>query len=75
MKTFEIPAVPILGREAVRDLHSKAVLSTDREGLRAYKDKVIQMENIKATHDELNNLKTEMQDIKALLQQFVSKAT
>lgn len=74
MKTFEIPAVPINGKDAYRDLHSKAVISTDLEGLRAYKDKVIQMENIKATHDELNNLKNDMQYIKFLLQKFVTKA-
>lgn len=74
MKTFEIQAVQITGKDAIRDLHSKAVTSTNIDGLRAYKDKVIQMDNIKATHEELNILKSEMQDIKTLLQKFVAKA-
>lgn len=75
MKTFEVSHVGIEGKSMVRDLHSKAVLNVDREGLRAYRDRVTQMEAVEESKRRLDALEGNITAIKGLLQQLVgSKA-
>ena len=64
----------------VRDLHSKALLNTDRialENFRQRKKMIAQQEDewnsIKNKVEELNILKDEMMEIKNLLRQLLSK--
>ena len=64
----------------VRDLHSKALLNTDRvslENFRQRKKLFIRQEDewnlIKNKVEELNSLKDEMMEIKDLLRQLLSK--
>ena len=64
MKTFDIDAVPIKDRKMMRDMNSKAIRSTDVEGLQAYKDRKKTMEEIKQTVEEVRDLKNEINTMK-----------
>ena len=63
----------------VRDLHSKALINTDRVALENYRKKR-QMEMLQAQRlqemeikvEELNNVRSEMLEIKSLLQKLVN---
>ena len=64
----------------VRDLHSKALLNTDRISLENFRQRKItfvrqedEWNSIKNKVEELNILKDEMMEIKDLLRQLLSK--
>ena len=64
----------------VRDLHSKALLNTDRVSLENFRQRKItfarqedEWSSIKNKVEELNILKDEMMEIKDLLRQLLSK--
>ena len=64
----------------VRDLHSKALLNTDRVALENHRQWTRQQEQqraelqiMKTKVDELNTMKEEILEIKALLQQLSQK--
>ena len=64
----------------VRDLHSKALLNTDRVSLENFRQRKItfarqedEWNSIKNKEEELNILKDEMMEIKDLLRQLLSK--
>ena len=64
----------------VRDLHSKALLNTDRVSLENFRQRKItfaqqedEWNSIKNKVEELNILKDEMMEIKDLLRQLLSK--
>ena len=64
----------------VRDLHSKALLNTDRVALENHRQWMKQQEQqrtewqiMKTKVDELNTMKEEILEIKALLQQLSQK--
>jgi hypothetical protein len=64
----------------VRDLHSKALLNTDRVSLENFRQRKItfarqedEWNSIKIKVEELNILKDEMMEIKDLLRQLLSK--
>ena len=64
----------------VRDIHSKALLSTDRVALDNHRHRQIMVsqqsfewQQMKAKVDELNTVKDEMLEIKALLQKILLK--
>ena len=64
----------------VRDLHSKALLNTDRVSLENFRQRKItftrqedEWNSIKHKVEELNILKDEMMEIKDLLRQLLSK--
>ena len=62
------------GREdLVRDVDSKAILSTDSKKLQEHREKKEFFKSLLAQKDDINTLKAEMQDIKALLQQIVKR--
>ena len=64
----------------VRDLHSKALLNTDRVALENHRQWMKQQEQqrtewqiMKTKVDELNTVRVEMLEIKALLQELLHK--
>ena len=64
----------------VRDIHSKALLSTDRVALDNHRHRQIMVsqqsfewQQMKTKVDELNTVKDEMLEIKALLQKILIK--
>lgn len=69
--------VPVEDSTFVRDIHSKAILNTDRAGLQNYyvqRDlyKKEQAEKLQA-NNRLTQLEEDMSEIKAMLRQLVSK--
>ena len=62
------------GREdLVRDVNSKAILSTDMKKLQEHREKKQFFKSILSQKDDINTLKAEMQEIKDLLQQIVKR--
>ena len=64
----------------VRDIHSKALLSTDKVALENHRQRqrflsqqAFEWQEMKIKVDELNNVKDEMLEIKALLQKLLNK--
>lgn len=61
----------------VRDGHSKAIISTDAAGLKAYKARKNKdkehTNQLRQFENDINTVKQEMQDIKILLQQILQK--
>ena len=64
MKEFPVATVPIQDRKMVRDMHSKAVVATDTDGLQAYRDRRAAMERMMNTTEEVQGLKEEINTIK-----------
>tara|TARA_B100000927_G_scaffold290255_1_gene288657 strand:+ start:1692 stop:1928 length:237 start_codon:yes stop_codon:yes gene_type:complete len=60
-------------RDYVRDKNSKAILSNNREGLRAYKIKRIQMQRVLEYENDINTLKSEISEIRTVLDVIVNK--
>lgn len=80
MKTYEIDRVPITDKRMSRDMSSKALLNNDLAALQAYKDKKRQMEETMNQKDEINklhaavdDLQSNMHDIKSLLTALLEK--
>ncbi len=71
MKTFEVSHVKINDKPMIRDMHSKAIISTDRDGLRAYRDKMAQMEAINQNKDRLDAVEQSMSEIKEMVSQLL----
>ena len=62
------------GREdLVREVHSKAILSTDAKKLQEHREKKEFFKSLLAQKDDISTLKAEMTEIKALLQQIVKR--
>ena len=57
----------------VRDEHSKAVINTDIKGLKQYKARKAQLDEIKNVKNDVDSLKDEMSEIKNLLLLLVEK--
>ena len=68
--------VKITDTAFVRDIHSKAILNTDRKGLEDYlmRKEIAKKQNQEAqeTKQRLNKIEEDMQEIKALLIQLNS---
>lgn len=62
-------------RDLIRDRNSKALLSINHEGLKAYKIKRIQQKKIIEYENDINTLKTELVEIKNTLELLVNKIT
>ena len=62
-------------RNFVRDKNSKAILSNNSEGLKAYKLKRIQMQKVLEYENDINTLKTEIVEIRKTLEILVNKIT
>lgn len=60
-------------RDFVRDKNSKAILSNNSEGLKAYKLKRIQMKKVLEYENDINTLKSEISEIRTVLDVIVNK--
>ena len=60
-------------RNFVRDKNSKAILSNNSEGLKAYKLKRIQMQKVLEYENDINTLKSEISEIRNVLDVIVHK--
>ena len=60
-------------RDLVRDKNSKALLSRNYEGLKAYKIQKNQMNQILEYENDINTLKSEITEIRATLEVIVNK--
>lgn len=68
--------INIEGRDdLVRDTETKAVIATDRDQLRAYKTKVEQSNRLRKIEEEQSVVRSELQEIKNLLQTMIQKGT
>lgn len=57
----------------IKDTHSGAVLNVDNAKLEAYKKQKMAMEQSRMTTERLKKVENDINDIKKLLQQLVSK--
>ena len=60
-------------KQFVRDKNSKAILSRNYEGLKAYRIKKNQMNQILEYENDINTLKSEITAIRATLEVIVNK--
>ena len=66
--------IKVEGRgDLVRDSYNKAILSTDKNALQQYREKKEFFKGLLTHHQDINNLKEEMREIKALLHQIVKR--
>jgi hypothetical protein len=57
----------------VKSILNRSLLNTDVVGLKEYKNKKELARQVNDISGEINNMKTEMSEIKSLLQQLVNK--
>ena len=69
MKYAKVKEAPSL----VRDLTNNAILNTDSSGLQAYKRARNKQREIDAMAEDLNSLKTDVDEIKSLLKALLEK--
>ena len=62
-------------RDFVRDKNSKAILSKNSEGLKAYKLQRSRMQKVLEYENDINTLKTEIVEIRKTLEILVNKIT
>jgi hypothetical protein len=62
--------VPVQNEKMVRDMKSKAILSTDRDAILAYEKKKLES---KAQKERINRLEQELADLKTLISELVQK--
>lgn len=62
--------IPVENEQMVRDMQSKALLSTDREAVIAYERR---KREVKAQKDRINRLEQEVTELKQLLSQLIGK--
>jgi hypothetical protein len=67
MKKYEVDYVKINDKKMIRDMTNKAILNTDMEQLKAYRDRKKTMQNMNAVMDEINITRAEMAEIKEML--------
>ena len=60
-------------RNFVRDKNSKAILSRNEAGLKAYKLQRIRMQKVLEYENDINTLKSEIKDMRTVLDVIVKK--
>ena len=75
MKKYEIDYVQIKDKKMMRDMSSKAIINTNVEELRAYRDRKQAMNNIDNAMIEINNTKKDIVEIKDMLNRLMSMIT
>ena len=60
-------------RNFVRDKNSKAILSRNEDGLKAYKLQRIRMQMVLEYENDINTLKSEIKDMRTVLDVIVKK--
>ena len=69
MQVAKVKDVPGL----VRDVTNQAVLSTDIDGLEAYRRKRNKQQELDAALSDINNMKSDIDQIKSLMQRLLDK--
>ena len=59
--------------QLVRDPHSKALLSTDLDGLRKYKEQKKRKDDEKAKLAEIDTIKKDLEEVKFLLNELLKR--
>jgi hypothetical protein len=59
--------------ELIRDMNSKAVLNTNQAALQSYKKKREKQNEIQSAVSDINNMKQDINDLKALMQRILEK--
>lgn len=57
----------------VRDSSNLAILNTDRDVLKMHERKMAKLEKDRLQQDEINNLKTDVAEIKSLMQELLKR--
>lgn len=57
----------------VRDSTNLAILNTDRELIKAHERKMDQLQKAKAQEEQINTLKSEVSEIKQLMQELLKR--
>lgn len=73
MKEFDVNFVKIKNRPMVRDMKNKAILTIDKSGLQAYRDRKAAMEKIEVYGAEINTIKHEISELKDMLSRFIEE--
>lgn len=67
MKKYDVDYVKIDNKSMLRDMKSKALINTDIDQLKAYRDKKQTMKTMHEAIEEINNTKKEVAEIKEML--------
>lgn len=73
MKKYEIDYVKIQNKSMLRDMNNKALINTDIEQLKSYRDKKAMMQNMHQAIIEINNTKQEISEIKEILKLLLAE--
>lgn len=73
MKKYETDYVKIQNKSMLRDMNNKALINTDIEQLKSYRDKKAMMQNMHQAIIEINNTKQEISEIKEILKLLLAE--
>lgn len=73
MKKYDVDYVKIENKNMMRDMKSKALINTDIEQLKAYRDKKQTMKTMQEAIHEINNTKKEVAEIKEMLKLILDR--
>ena len=72
-KVIERDYVKIQNKSMLRDMKNKALINTDIEQLKSYRDKKAMMQNMHQAIIEINNTKQEISEIKEILKLLLAE--
>jgi hypothetical protein len=55
----------------VKDLNNFAILNTNKSAVKEHEKKMLELQRIKSTENEINSLKSEVSEIKSMLSQIL----
>lgn len=73
MKKYDVDYVKIDNKSMLRDMKSKALINTDIDRLKAYRDKKQTMKTMHEAIEEINNTKKEVAEIKDMLKMILDR--
>jgi hypothetical protein len=73
MKKYDVDYVKIDNKSMLRDMKSKALINTDIDQLKAYRDKKQTMKTMHEAIEEINSTKKEVAEIKEMLKLILDR--
>ena len=73
MKKYDVDYVKIDNKSMLRDMKSKALINTDIDQLKAYRDKKQTMKTMREAIEEINSTKKEVAEIKEMLKLILDR--
>lgn len=67
---MSIDKIPVQNEKLVRDTHTGALLSTDRDSVKAYERR---KQEVQAQKDRINRLEQELSELKELMSSLIGK--